>query len=351
MVPQRKLCLSAILACGLVGGLGLGAARAGDVACPGNPNALGVSRVITVTPNDYSRLGSMQYRQTLPLADHEVVLTFDDGPLPPYTSRVLTALAHECVKATFFMVGSMARAYPQMVRLVAELGHTIGNHSQNHPIHFDAIGEARAENEVENGIRSIKTALAGEGALAPYFRVPGLGRTHAVEKFLQSQNIVVWSSDTVADDWTPISSDQVLHRALRRLEARGRGILLLHDIHNRTASMLPALLRALKARGFHIVHVVPGKAPQHPQPEVANVMVASASAEKLPSPQLLLNDADGVAAIEAKVRRIAHLGVIRTGSHVRPEPVAKHIRRFRAGRRVQTASVAPVDHFRPVALP
>jgi peptidoglycan/xylan/chitin deacetylase (PgdA/CDA1 family) len=350
MLSQRKLCLSAILACGLVCGTGLGAAQAGDAACPGNPNALGVSRVITVSPDDYSHLGSMQYRQTLPLADHEVVLTFDDGPLPPYTSRVLTALAHECVHATFFMVGSMARAYPQMVRLVAELGHTIGNHSQNHPIHFDVIGEARAESEVENGARSIKAALGKEGTLAPYFRIPGLGRTHAVENFLHSNHMIVWSSDTVADDWTPISSDQVLHRALRRLEAKGRGILLLHDIHARTASMLPALLRELKARGFHIVHVVPGKSPSDPPVETAKVMMASASPEKLPIPQLLANDAESVPAIEEKARQIASLGAVHS-SRAKREPDAKHIRPSKPGKPVQTATLVTPDRYQIGALP
>ena len=333
MESQRKLCLSAILAC-LTFAMSPGGAKAGEVACPGNPDALGVSRVITVTPEDYSRLGRMQYRQTLPLADHEVVLTFDDGPLPPYTSRVLTALAHECVKATFFMVGRMAAAYPQMVRLVAELGHTIGNHSQNHPIHFDAITEARAES-----MRSIKTALGNEGTLAPFFRIPGLGRTHAVENFLASHEMIVWSSDTVADDWTPISSDQVLHRALRRLEEKGRGILLLHDIHARTASMLPKLLRELKARGFHIVHVVPGRTPSQPPVETAKVMVASATPEKLPIPRLLSNDAESVPAIEEKARQIASLGATR--KHARPEPAAPHIRGSKPGKPVQTAAILP----------
>jgi peptidoglycan/xylan/chitin deacetylase (PgdA/CDA1 family) len=338
MESQRKLCLSAVLAC-LTFAMSPGGAKAGEVACPGNPDALGVSRVITVTPEDYSRLGRMQYRQTLPLADHEVVLTFDDGPLPPYTSRVLTALAHECVKATFFMVGRMAAAYPQMVRLVAELGHTIGNHSQNHPIHFDAITEARAESEIENGMRSIKTALGNEGTLAPFFRIPGLGRTHAVENFLASHEMIVWSSDTVADDWTPISSDQVLHRALRRLEEKGRGILLLHDIHARTASMLPKLLRELKARGFHIVHVVPGRTPSQPPVETAKVMVASATPEKLPIPRSLSNDAESVPAIEEKARQIASLGATR--KHARPEPAAPHIRGSKPGKPVQTAAILP----------
>src|SRR5687767_3855821 len=83
-------------------------AAAGE--CPGNPNALGTSRTIVVDPSEHGRLGSIQYHETLPLNDREVVLTFDDGPLPPYSTRILDILAKECVKATYFMVGKMVRA-------------------------------------------------------------------------------------------------------------------------------------------------------------------------------------------------------------------------------------------------
>jgi peptidoglycan/xylan/chitin deacetylase (PgdA/CDA1 family) len=82
------------------------AAVAGE--CKGNPNALGTSRVITVDATEHGRIGTMQYPETLPLADHELVLTFDDGPLPPHSTRVLDILASECVRATFFLVGRMA---------------------------------------------------------------------------------------------------------------------------------------------------------------------------------------------------------------------------------------------------
>src|ERR1700754_3285144 len=99
------------------------AAAASD--CPGNPNALGVSRTIVLDPTEHPRLGTLQYDESLPLNDHEVVLTFDDGPLPPYTVRVLEALAAECVKATFFLVGRMALGYPQLVRREYNEGHTI----------------------------------------------------------------------------------------------------------------------------------------------------------------------------------------------------------------------------------
>jgi peptidoglycan/xylan/chitin deacetylase (PgdA/CDA1 family) len=85
-------------------------------SCPANPNALGTSRILVVAPTDYMRLGTMQYPETLPLADKEVVLTFDDGPLPPHSNKILDILTSECVKATIFIIGRMARQFPDVVR-------------------------------------------------------------------------------------------------------------------------------------------------------------------------------------------------------------------------------------------
>src|SRR5579864_7381647 len=75
--------------------------------CPGNPDVLGTSRTLVVDPAEHPRVGSMQYHESLPLEDHEVVITFDDGPLPPRSTQVLDILEHECVKATFFLIGKM----------------------------------------------------------------------------------------------------------------------------------------------------------------------------------------------------------------------------------------------------
>jgi peptidoglycan-N-acetylglucosamine deacetylase len=116
--------------------LAVGAAAAAE--CPGNPDALGTSRTIVVDPLEHPRLGVMQYRESLPLEDHEVVLTFDDGPLPPRTNHILDILASECVKATFFLVGRMATTYPDVARKVAAAGHTIGTHSM--PVRLSARG-------------------------------------------------------------------------------------------------------------------------------------------------------------------------------------------------------------------
>jgi peptidoglycan/xylan/chitin deacetylase (PgdA/CDA1 family) len=238
--------------------LGAGAAAAGE--CPGNPDALGTSRTIVVDPREHARIGAMNYAETLPLADKEVVLTFDDGPLPPYTNRILDILAKECVHATYFIVGTMARAYPDALRKVYEAGHTIGTHSLSHPIPFRTLGLERTETQIEEGIKATGAALGDPAKVAPFFRFPGLGRTDAAEGFLASRGLMAWSADFPADDWRRISASEIVKRAMRRLDAMGRGILLLHDIHPATALALPAILSEIKERGYRVVHVVPATA-------------------------------------------------------------------------------------------
>src|SRR6478736_4527718 len=142
--------------------IGIGTASAAE--CP--EGALGVSRTIVVDPSEHVRLGSMQYGESLPLNDREIVLTFDDGPLPPYTTRILDTLASECVKATFFMVGRMVRGYPSIVRRVYNEGHTIANHSQNHPFTFARMTVDQAAQEIEQGHASLLSALGDEKTIS-----------------------------------------------------------------------------------------------------------------------------------------------------------------------------------------
>ena len=230
-------------------------ARAED--CPGNPDAIGTSRTIAIDFSQYQRLGTFNYAETLPLADHEVVLTFDDGPIPPHTTNVLNTLSAQCVKALFFLVGEMAHAYPDVVRRIRDEGHTIGTHSQDHPLRFDRISDAKAQWEIDQGIENVSTALGDGVGLSPFFRIPGFGRTDTVERELAARSLVVFSTDVDADDWHRIGPAQVVALAMKRLEAKGKGMLLLHDIHPRTAAALPILLKELKEHGFHIVQVVP----------------------------------------------------------------------------------------------
>src|SRR3984885_14742456 len=228
------------------------------LACPGNPDALGTSRVLAVDSAQFLRVGHMQYPDSLPLNDKEVVLTFDDGPLPPYSNQILDILAAQCVKATYFQVGEMARAYPAVVRREYQEGHTLGTHSEDHPMRFGTLPIERMRFEIDAGISDVGAALGDAKFLAPFFRIPGLDRSDTVESELAARGLTVFSSDTVADDWhRGIKPEQITALALSRLEALGKGILLLHDIHPKTVAALPGILKGLKDRGFHIVQVVP----------------------------------------------------------------------------------------------
>jgi len=264
---------AAIVFCCLLGSTATGVAA----SCPGNPNAIGTSRIITVDPAALPRIGSMQYGTSLPLNDHEVAITFDDGPLPPYTNRILETLAAECVKVTYFLVGRQANAYPDLVRRIYNSGHAIGTHSQNHPLTFDQMALPRIEREIGAGIASVQAAAGDPRAVAPFFRIPGLLRNAQIEGYLASQSIVVWSADEVADDWYKgVTAQQIVRKAISRIEAKDhRGVLLLHDIHPATTMALPVLLKELKVRGYRIVQAVPAgerpkSVPENPTPVVAD---------------------------------------------------------------------------------
>jgi peptidoglycan/xylan/chitin deacetylase (PgdA/CDA1 family) len=246
---------------GLLACLAPRAASAED--CPGHPDALGTSRTLVVDPLEHPRVGVMQYPQTLPLRDHEVVLTFDDGPLPRNSNQVLQILADQCVKATFFIIGQQALASPEGVRKYVAAGHSIGSHSQHHPLTFNKMTTEQAKQEIDAGIASITAALSDPAQLAPFLRIPGLLRADPAEQYAASQGLMLWSADFLADDWHHISPSRVYDLAIKRLEARGKGILLLHDIQARTVAALPRILHELKARGYHIVHVVPAT-PERP---------------------------------------------------------------------------------------
>jgi peptidoglycan/xylan/chitin deacetylase (PgdA/CDA1 family) len=291
----------AALAFGIIACLAAPCALAAD--CPGHPNALGTSRTLVVDPREHPRIGTMQYPETLPLADHEVVLTFDDGPLPRNSNKILEILADQCVKATFFTIGRMAQFSPEGVRKLRDAGHTIGTHTQTHPLGMKRLPLERAKQEIDDGIASVRAALGDDAdtALAPFFRIPGLSRADNAEEYLASKGIQIWSADFPADDWRHISSSRVYDLAISRLEAKGKGILLLHDIQARTVAALPRILETLKARGYRIVQVVPATAerpatPTEPQqwllhpapdsiahwPEVPNFVFAGV--DRLPAP-------------------------------------------------------------------
>jgi len=206
----------------------------------------------------------MQYPETLALNDHEVVLTFDDGPIPRYTNPVLDTLASECVKATFFMVGKMARQFPRTVRRAHDEGHTLASHSENHPYNFYSMSVLDAAYEIETGFHSITAAVGDPAKVSPFFRFPGFHRQDLVEQYLASKGRMSWSVDVMSDDWKHIGAREIVRRVLHRLDVQGKGIVLMHDIKPATAVALPHLLDELRARGYRVVHVV-AATPERPK--------------------------------------------------------------------------------------
>ncbi len=229
--------------------------------CPGNADALGTARVLAVDAATTPRVGRKQFPATLPLKPKELVLTFDDGPWPTTTPKVLDALKRECVQATFFLLGRNVEEHPAIARRELAEGHSIGHHSFTHPL-LGHMALAKAVAEIERGIAADENALYGvrrSVPTTPFFRFPGFVSSPALLDLLQDRGIVVFGADVWASDWLPMTPEEELRKLLARIEKAGRGIVLLHDTKAQTAQMLPELLRELKRRGYRIVHVVPAR--------------------------------------------------------------------------------------------
>ncbi len=187
----------------------------------------------------------------------EVVLTFDDGPDPSVTPKILEILDEYKVKAVFFMVGKMARNHPKTAQLVASDGQTIGSHSYGHE-KMPKVGYEAAMLSIAKSETAINAALAPVGkTVSPFFRFPYMAATSAVSASLADAGWTIFSFDADSWDYLKQSPERILKRTLKRLDAKGGGIVLFHDIHARTIKVLPAFLDGLKERGYKVVRVVP----------------------------------------------------------------------------------------------
>jgi len=233
-------------------------ALASAADCPGNPDALGTARVLAVDPAVTPAVGRKHFPVTLPLQPKEIVLTFDDGPWPGTTDAVLAALRHECVKASFFMLGRNAAAHPALAKKVLTDGHTVAYHTYSHPL-LNRMSVGRAEAEINRGFAAIDRAVYGSGSAkpkTPFFRFPGFASSPALIELLTKRHITVFGADLWASDWNRMRPDHERMLVLGRLAKTHGGILLFHDTQAQTAKMLPNLLRDLKRQGYRIVHVV-----------------------------------------------------------------------------------------------
>jgi peptidoglycan/xylan/chitin deacetylase (PgdA/CDA1 family) len=231
--------------------------------CPGNPDPLGVSRVVEIDTTGGPGFGFQHYRLYDFLNPKEVVLTFDDGPLPNPTTAILAALDAECTKATFFSVGKVAAGYPEILRDVAKSGHTIGAHTVTHK-DLSKMTMDEAKDEIEKSFSIIHRAVGGP--TAPFFRFPFLRASPETLKYLADRNVAVFSTDIDSFDFKRTSPDRLVKHIMKLLDKNGKGIVLMHDIQPHTAKAMPELLKELKANGYKVVQLT-AKAPVQTLPE------------------------------------------------------------------------------------
>lgn len=224
------------------------------LACtPNRPGQLQMGRTITIDTKGGAAHGSVSYGEAGLLRDKEVILTFDDGPVAGRTSAVLDALQQHCVRATFFPVGRMAMARPEILRDTARRGHTIGGHTWSHP-NLRRAGLARSRREIQKGFAALEAVIGQR--VSPLFRFPYLAETKTVLTYVKSEDIASISIDIDSRDTRRgYGVEQVIDATMTDLRRRGRGILLFHDSKLVTVRALPRILDHLAKEGYRVVHL------------------------------------------------------------------------------------------------
>jgi peptidoglycan/xylan/chitin deacetylase (PgdA/CDA1 family) len=170
---------------------------------------------------------------TAPRRPGELALTFDDGPNPACTPRLLDILASHNAHATFFMLGNFAEREPALVRRILAAGHLIGNHSWSHP----NLARTPARLVDEELTRTRETLQQITGAPVKYFRPPYGGRRPHVLRVARRLGMIPVTWNAMTNDWAEPSADATAARLIRfidRLEQRGRAAnIVLHDGNHR----------------------------------------------------------------------------------------------------------------------
>jgi peptidoglycan/xylan/chitin deacetylase (PgdA/CDA1 family) len=244
-----------------------------------NPNALGVARTVEIDTTGGPGFGFEHFKELDFLKDHEVVLTFDDGPWTENTPSVLKTLAEECTTGIFFSIGKHATYYPEILKQVYAAGHPIGSHTWSHAtLTNKKLTEDQRKEEIEKGFSAVKWALGGISP-SPFFRFPALQHPPEMVTYLGTRNIASFSCDLDSFDFKARNAKQVIDVTFKKLNKLGKGIILMHDFHKHTAEALPELLHRLKAEGYKVV-AMRAKAPVQTLPQFDEELLKDA---KLPT--------------------------------------------------------------------
>ena len=233
------------------------AAPVKPVACA-NPNGMGLARTVEIDTTGGPGFGFQHFKTHDFLRDHEIVLTFDDGPWGPHTPLVLKALADQCLKATFFPIGKHATYYPEVLKQVVAAGHTVGSHTWSH-VDLEALmkksGPDAAKEEIEKGASAVRM-MAG-APTAPFFRFPDLRHPPEMLTYLGERNIASFSTDIDSWDFKIKKPEELIKSLMGKLQKQGKAIILMHDFQKVTSIALPQILGQLQKNGFKVVHMVP----------------------------------------------------------------------------------------------
>ena len=220
--------------------------------CPGNPNALGVSRIVEIDTTGGPGFGFEHFKQLDFLQPGEVVLTFDDGPWLNHTQAVLAQLARHCTKAIFFPIGKHATYYHEILKEVAAAGHTVGSHTWSHQDLSKKTFE-EGKQEIELAIAAVRQAVGDQAR--PFFRFPALRHPPELVTYLGQRNVAIWSTDIDSFDFKIHKPEKIISGVMDKLKKHGKGIVLMHDFQKGTAEAIGPMLDQMKAAGYKIVQV------------------------------------------------------------------------------------------------
>ena len=192
---------------------------------------------------------------SLPVRRKCMALTFDDGPYPPYTGRLLDVLKEKKIHATFFLVGEQARLHPDLVRRMVDEGHTVGLHAFRHR-DFLKLTEEEKEKDLQQG-KEILQSITGK---KPYYWRPPHGfRDSSVMKIALAKDLQVVNWSVIPRDWTGIDKQEIYNRVMDKAE--DGAVVLLHDgdsplykaSRQATVDAVGPLIDSLREKGYHLV--------------------------------------------------------------------------------------------------
>ena len=185
---------------------------------------------------------------TTPIKDSDklIALTFDDGPKPESTTKILDTLKKYDVPGTFFMVGVQAQEHPDMVKKVYDAGHEVANHTMNHPnlqTSTDPVVQAQVKDTTDFLEKTTNSKIK-------YMRPP-YGATPANLNTLGGLEPVLWNLDSY--DWQSRDTKKIKKAVIDNFLPRT--VLLMHDVYNESADALPDIIEAAQKQGYRFVTV------------------------------------------------------------------------------------------------